>query len=452
MSDIYVLVPGILGSVLEKDGKDAFGFTAEAGFRALFSGGGSIRDLRLSDDQGDGPDGVTATRLAADAHLLPGLWKVDGYGKVGAYLRRRLRLTAGVDYFEFPYDWRRDNRVAARQLSRAAEGWLEVRRRTHPDARLVLIAHSMGGLVARYYLECLGGWRDCRSLVTFGTPYRGSLNALDVLVNGFRKAFGLVDLTELVASFPSVYQLLPIFPCVDRGTGDLARLTEIPGVLPHLEEAGVTAARRFHQEIEDAVERHRDDDDYRRHAYSLHQIVGIDQPTSQSARWSAPELEVLRHHGGVDHGGDGTVPRVSASPQELEDDAGAMFSTTRHASLQNADAVLTQVRGLATSVRLRGFRAGAPIALSLDVEDVQTAGEPLRATVVPSSATRQLDATLTWLGGPGAPPQRLVVPLPPVDGPRQVEFPAAPPGCYRLEVTGDDDVEPVADLLTVAPA
>ena len=99
--DIYVLVPGILGSVLQKDGKDVFGLTAGAGFRALFSGGHSITDLQLSETPWklaehsdeeirqvpDLGDGVTADRLAAVAHLIPGLWKVDGYGRVGEFLR-----------------------------------------------------------------------------------------------------------------------------------------------------------------------------------------------------------------------------------------------------------------------------------------------------------------------------------------------------------------------------
>ena len=36
-----VLVPGVLGGLLQKDGKDVFALTAGAGFRALFSGGGA---------------------------------------------------------------------------------------------------------------------------------------------------------------------------------------------------------------------------------------------------------------------------------------------------------------------------------------------------------------------------------------------------------------------------
>ena len=47
--DVYVLVPGILGSVLQKDGKDVFGLTAEAGFRALFPAGGASPDSQLDE-------------------------------------------------------------------------------------------------------------------------------------------------------------------------------------------------------------------------------------------------------------------------------------------------------------------------------------------------------------------------------------------------------------------
>lgn len=37
-----------------------------------------------------------------------------------------------------------------------------------------LVAHSMGGLVARFYLQQLGGARRVRRLVTLGTPHHGT--------------------------------------------------------------------------------------------------------------------------------------------------------------------------------------------------------------------------------------------------------------------------------------
>jgi len=40
--------------------------------------------------------------------------------------------------------------------------------------RIDLVAHSMGGLVARFYLQRLGGARRVDRLVTLGTPHRGT--------------------------------------------------------------------------------------------------------------------------------------------------------------------------------------------------------------------------------------------------------------------------------------
>ena len=57
-------------------------------------------------------------------------------------------------------------------------------------------------------LEVLGGWKDARALLTFGTPYRGSLNALNTLANGERKAAGRIDLSPLVRSLTALELLV----------------------------------------------------------------------------------------------------------------------------------------------------------------------------------------------------------------------------------------------------
>ena len=49
----------------------------------------------------------------------------------------------------------------------------------------------MGGLVARWFLEVLGGWEVTRRLITIGTPYQGAIGALDTLCNGVAKGVGL---------------------------------------------------------------------------------------------------------------------------------------------------------------------------------------------------------------------------------------------------------------------
>jgi hypothetical protein len=282
-----------------------------------------------------------------DLHLIPGLWTIDGYGKIAARLQETLDLTPGQNYFDFAYDWRRDNRVAARALARATHDWLSAWRASsgNADAKLILVGHSMGGLVCRYFLECLDGWKDTRLLVTFGTPYRGSANALGFLANGMaKKLLGLTvaDLSPLLRSFTSVYQLLPIYPCYDGGDGTLARVAEADGV-PNVDRARAADALAFHREIEAAVDGHLKDQAYLDAHYEILPIVGTFQPTNHSGVRRGDAVEMLRTIGGTDPDGDSTVPLPSATPLELSEDPREMYANERHGSLQNNDGVLVQL-------------------------------------------------------------------------------------------------------------
>lgn len=63
-----------------------------------------------------------------------------------------------------------DIRKAAELLGRHVE---EVCRRTG-HRRIDMVGHSLGGLIARYYVQCLGGDARIRTLVTLGTPHGGT--------------------------------------------------------------------------------------------------------------------------------------------------------------------------------------------------------------------------------------------------------------------------------------
>jgi hypothetical protein len=111
--------------VLTKAGKDVWAVTPGAVLRGLFSKGGTVRDLKLAEDPSDADDlgdGVTVGGLVQDAHVIPGLWSIDGYTKAGRAVCQSLGLTPGENFFESAYDWRRDNRVAARKLQRESQG------------------------------------------------------------------------------------------------------------------------------------------------------------------------------------------------------------------------------------------------------------------------------------------------------------------------------------------
>jgi len=458
MPDIVVLLPGITGSVLRKNGKVAWGFSGSTLARTLFTRGGHMKKaLFLEEDPQDVDDledGVVADKLISDLHLLPGLWKIDGYTKVADAIKSRFDVEEGKNFFNFPYDWRRDNRVSARKLQRQSREWLRSWREAsgHADAKLILIGHSMGGIVCRYFLEVLEGWRDSRALVTFGTPFRGSLTALDTLANGMRKGpFGLLDLSELSRSFTSIYQLLPIYTSYDAGSGSLVRVGETSGI-PNVDAGKASAALAFHREIEEAVESNRKLDDYRSRGYRIYPVVGISQETAQSARLKGKEVAMLGDYEGTNHRGDGTVPRVSATPIEYSDEGREMFAATRHASLQNADAVLTHLDGLISSLYfdLGGFRKPhlSPVQVDLEVEDLYWSSEPITLRARPGREDVQLIAHVTNTAT--AMPVGVKQLVPDADGRHIATFDPPGEGAYEVIVSGGPDVEPVGDAFAVA--
>lgn len=443
--DVFVLIPGIMGSVLEKDGKDVWALSLSGIFRAITSAGGSLEQMALWGDDPNAPDlgdGFRATRLMPDVTLIPGLIKVDGYSRVASELMRRFRLEQGKSYFPFPYDWRRDLRSAARRLQSGSEAWLRERRKEFPGAKLVLVCHSMGGLLARYFLEVLDGWQDTRALLTIATPHQGSVNALDYLANGFRKKVGpitLLDLTEALRSFTAVYQLLPTYPCVEVAGGRLVRVADLSG-LPNLDRQRAVAAAAFHQEILAGTQRRAPD-----RAYDIYPIVGTYQPTLQGARLEAGKLEAFEQLAGHDFDGDGTVPRVSATPPELAAQHRERYWAGVHGSLQNTDSVLEQIDGVcvryliedlverdqAERGAMRRIR-GAPVDIALSLDDAFDAEEPVLVRARPSREPVTLIATVVNASS-GAKLAQVRMSAA-GDGWQQAEFGELPAGLYRAFV------------------
>ncbi|MEO7337325.1 MAG: hypothetical protein ABIV63_12150 [Caldimonas sp.] len=451
--DVVLLLPGITGSVLANAaGKEIWSPSAGAIWRVVSSFGHSITGLEL--EAGGDSGGVTAPRLIPDVTIVPGLVKIDGYARIEQYLITQLGLEAGKNYFPFPYDWRLDNRVTAKRLEKVALDALTRWRTTSgaADAKLVLVGHSMGGLVSRYFLECLGGWQQTRTLITLGTPHRGSVSAIDSLVHGVKKGIGPLglDLSPLLRSYPSVYQLLPTYPCVDTGTGSLARVAAAAaaGVLPQVRTDWATDARRFHNEIEEAQATNAKNEAYVRDGYRLVPVVGIEQPTLQSAKCSGGTVELLQTYEGKDMGGDGTVPRVSATPLELSDSLREVYAAEMHGSLQNADGPLSNVKGVMTKadIDLNRFRAEPPTALTLDQDDMVLPGDPLHIRVRASEGNPPITARLTNVGTGEVLAETLARSKD--AGWQSVELDLAP-GTWRVRVEAPG-ASPVTDLAVVA--
>jgi pimeloyl-ACP methyl ester carboxylesterase len=375
-----VVLPGILGSTLARDGQEAWAPSAGVVWQAIRSFGASIESLTLPADLGDDHpgDGVEPLGLMPDLHLLPGLWSANiGYSRLLDWLTQRFTLVPPdpkdpakpANLLPFAYDWRLSNRYNARRLSPVVEPALERWRalaEANREARLIFICHSMGGLVARWYVEREGGAALTRKLITIGTPHRGAVAALQQLVNGLEKSVGplRLDLTRFARSLPSAHQLLPQYACLETGAG-LAPISAValPGVNPAL----VADAVAFHAALDAAPAS----------AYDLHPIVGTRQPTPTTARLVEERIENSEQIEGAREGGDGTVPRLSAAPKALNpDDPRLRYAPDQHLGLHSHQAVLDELEGVLTArpVIHRGL-AGPEIGLR--TEPLLLLGEPL---------------------------------------------------------------------------
>ena len=266
LDNVVVVLPGIMGSVLrDAHGDDVWELSAGSILKGVFGRLRGLKALQLPEGIGDDHpgDGVTAPALMPDMHVVPGIWTVTiGYDRLHKWFADTFDIVEfdpntperAANYLRFPYDWRLSNRYNAQQLRKTVEPILE-RFRAQPgraDAKLVFVGHSMGGLVARYYTDVLGGHEITAKVITLGTPHRGAINALDSLVNGVRKGIGPIglDLTGLARSLPALHQLLPEYACIESPNG-LLKTTET--TLPGLDTAMVADAMRFHDELRDGA-------------------------------------------------------------------------------------------------------------------------------------------------------------------------------------------------------
>ncbi len=263
--------------------------------------------------------------LSAPGVMLPG------------YLKMKLMLEiAGFRPTFFPFDWRRDLFDLARILLERIE------ERDERDVRLV--AHSMGGLVAR---AALSFDRDKRisHLVQMGAPNEGSfapVQALRAVYPTVRKIAALdrensaEDLARKVfLELPGLYQMLPASACADVDLFDPAAWPE-DDLQPNptlLHEARECRAR-----LMAADER-------------CTQIIGVGQETITSARIVDAQFEYT-----FTRNGDGTVPAAFAHWPG----ARTWYVADGHGAMTNNDHVLAAVIDLLESNATARLDSQAP--------------------------------------------------------------------------------------------
>ena len=228
-----IVIPGILGSELinSKTGQTIW----PSAFRTSHEGLPINPDLEANRDDlvpGKILETVRLARILPEVYVYRDL--LDALRRYAGY-REASWDNPGVDgdrdtFYVFAYDWRRDNVANARELVQRMQRLKQ--RLQRPDLRFNIIAHSMGGLIARYAamygdaelppddVAIHPTWRGAAhisKIVMIGTPNEGSSDAFATLVEGYSITEGLRRRVPLLnkltaedaARTPSVFQLMP---------------------------------------------------------------------------------------------------------------------------------------------------------------------------------------------------------------------------------------------------
>jgi len=247
------------------------------------------------------------------------------------YLRLKLHLRiAGFAPVFHDYDWRLGVDDLGTQLAD------RLRAETGP---VMLVAHSMGGLVSRAALAC-EGMKKVERVVLLGTPNFGSFAPVQALRGVYAVVRKIARMAapaqsaeslaaEVFSTFPSLYHLLPSPNC-DIGL-DLFDAGAWPASGPQPDVALLESARTLGSRMAGPDER-------------FINIIGAGQETVTRATRRKDEFvyTITRH-------GDGTVPRVCA---ELPG-ARTYYTAVAHSELARDPAVAVAIADVLRSGKTR---------------------------------------------------------------------------------------------------
>ena len=376
---LVVVIPGIGGSELA----DASGtIVYRAGLGSLLSVG---RDPSVLDPNNElrpvgliGPCSLICWQLITGYDgLLNGITKGLGLSPGRVVTAGKELVDPYATVVAFPYDFRRSVEQIADDLNRV------VRERAQ-GRRVVLVAHSMGGLVAAWWWAFMSEGIDVDQIITLGTPFRGAAKALNVLVNGMRIGpFPATQaVTDTVRTWDSVFDLLPHYQVVD-GNDKYRYPYELP--------SGITSAvAGFSGKALNAYQKNRCLHDALvnkvaesgRNPFTVYYSQGHTTLGHANIDTHSDGLVVAKGNPRAIpaswDGGDGTVPMFSTIPYLMERDVSRWRRRAgKHQDLVEEKSVfehLSEYSRTRLPAAARGGSYEASAYLQLDLDDVVLAG------------------------------------------------------------------------------
>ncbi len=208
-----IFVPGITASEL----RDSYPVEPEKVWTAILEK--QYRALTLHPDDLD-------YELKEPARIEPNAIFKLPYGDLIDELRHNLASNADepVPVFPFAYDWRQPlERVEAQLAAFMKEVIKRTRLLRHyyddgyengRPGKVDLVGHSMGGMIITGCLQTLGKKARVGKVVTIGTPYRGSFEAVIKVITGTASLGGESSSSrerESARLTPALYHLIPDF-------------------------------------------------------------------------------------------------------------------------------------------------------------------------------------------------------------------------------------------------